>query len=142
MGQDFPRMVTGYDKFFYVYRNVKLYRDQYIDIYSPNGPGEVIAMFHVVDDNNLANIFNNKMNLVVDDVTVYADKIDGFFGFWQIDRFIGPVTGNATSTAVAKSGMQIRVSIPFKNYVKLRYYNNVSPSPAYMGGALFGSIGS
>jgi len=142
MGQDFPRMVTGYDKFFFVKRIVKLYRDQYIDIYSPNGPGEVIAMFHVVDDNDLGNIFINEMNLVVDGVTVYAGIINGFFGFREIDRFIGPVTGNATSTTVATSGMQIRVSIPFKNYVKLRYYNNASPSPVYMGGALFGSIGS
>lgn len=142
MGQDFPRMVTGYDKFFYVKRIVKLYRDQYIDIYSPNGPGEVIAMFHVVYDDNLDNVVSNKMNLVVDGVTVYAGVINAFFGLWQIDRFIGPVTGNATSTTVATSGMQIRVSIPFKNYVRLRYYNNRSPDPTYMGGALIGSIGS
>lgn len=120
MGQDFPRVVEGYDVSFIKLASATVQNPNYVEVSESNGPGVVERLRLLVVTDNYQEAARGIIQIIIDGSNAYYGWTWHFIGSGTIIPFTGVTSATANSSS--HYILQAIVKLVYRTRIAVRYY--------------------
>lgn len=139
MGQDFFRVVEGYNKPFLKMAAASLARNAKLTINAPSGPGRVYRIIILIWDTHLTNAPNNSITLTIDGSQIMSNYLWWFAGGYGDDNLVSPWTARDNTSSI--SFFYVLHKFDYMSSLSITLKNTYSPDSTYFAILIWGETG-
>lgn len=125
MGQDFPRRITGYDKYKLHTVFGQVPPNNFIELNVSDGPGEILYLNLVTWGGGADNFDNAYIIIIVDDENLGSYLLKDWLGLRLNQTFSG-IYSSSIIYDLSLGYYQMKIRIPYRYNIKIRLLNTTS----------------
>lgn len=120
MGQDFPRVVEGYDVSFIKLASATVQNPNYVEVSERNGPGVVERLRLLVVTDKYQEAAKGIIQIIIDGSTAYYGRTWNFIGGQDVIPFTGVTSAHTEGSSTYI--LQAIVKLVYRTSIAVRYY--------------------